>query len=138
MEQLDNIHNLSIAELKKILSDNHVAETNITEKSDLIELVVNTLLSTLMIHQLEQESETEYTESLEVSQSIETSRKTKEQSERREIIDKQEQEYADAVKQDSYANAVQQESYADALQQESYELSPQSLREKRLQYYNKD
>ena len=39
MEQLDKIHNLSIAELRKILSDNDVKETNIKDKSELIELL---------------------------------------------------------------------------------------------------
>ena len=122
MEQLDKIHNLSIAELRKILSDNDVTETNIEDKSELIELVVNTVLSTMMIDQLEKESETEYTESLEVSQSIEASRKSKEQCERKVVLDEQEQEYEEAVKQDTY---------------EFEELSPRSLREKRLKYYDK-
>ena len=122
MEQLDKIHNLSIAELRKILSDNDVKETNIEDKSELIELVVNTVLSTMMIDQLEKESEKEYTESLEVSQSIEASRKSKEQCERKTVLDEQEQEYEEAEKQDTY---------------ESEELSPRSLREKRLKYYDK-
>ena len=122
MEQLDKIHNLSIAELRKILSDNDVKETTIEDKSELIELVVNTVLSTMMINQLEKESETEYTESLEVSQSIEASRKSKEQCERKTVLDEQEQEYEEAVKQDTY---------------EFKELSPRSLREKRLQYYER-
>ena len=122
MEQLDKIHNLSIAELRKILSDNDVKETNIEDKSELIELVVDTVLSTMMINQLEKESETEYTESLKVSQSIEASRKSKEQCERKIVLDEQEQEYEEAVKQDTY---------------ESEELSPRSLREKRLKYYDK-
>ena len=122
MEQLNKIHNLSIAELRKILSDNDVTETNIEDKSELIELVVNTLLSTMMIDQLEKESETEYTESLEVSQSIEASRKSKEQCERKTVLDEQEQEYEEAVKQDTY---------------DFEELSPRSLREKRLQYYDR-
>ena len=122
MEQLDKIHNLSIAELRKILSDNDVKETNIEDKSELIELVVNTVLSTMMINQLEKESETEYTESLEVSQSIEASRKSKEQCERKVVLDEQEQEYEEAVKQDTY---------------DFEELSPRSLREKRLQYYDR-
>ena len=122
MEQLDKIHNLSIAELRKILSDNDVKETNIEDKSELIELVVNTVLSTMMIDQLEKESETEYTESLEVSQSIEASRKSKEQCERKTVLDEQEQEYEEAVKQDTY---------------DFEELSPRSLREKRLQYYER-
>ena len=122
MEQLDKIHNLSIAELRKILSDNDVKETNIEDKSELIELVVNTLLSTMMIDQLEKESETEYTESLEVSQSLKESRKSKEQYERKTVLDEQEQEYEEAVKQDTY---------------DFEELSPRSLREKRLQYYDR-
>ena len=122
MEQLDKIHNLSIAELRKILSDNDVKETNIEDKSELIELVVNTVLSTMMINQLEKESETEYTESLEVSKSIEASRKSKEQCERKVVQDEQEQENEEAVKQDTY---------------EFEELSPRSLREKRLKYYDK-
>jgi len=122
MEQLDKIHNLSIAELRKILSDNDVKETTIEDKSELIELVGNTLLSTMMIDQLEKESETEYTESLEVSQSIEASRKLKEQCDRQEIRDEQEQEYEEAVRQDS---------------KEFEELSPRSLRDKRLQYYDR-
>jgi len=122
MEQLDKIHELSIAELRKILSDNDIKETTIEDKSELIELVGNTLLSAMMIDQLEKESETEYTESLEVSKSIEASRKSKEQCERKIVLDEQEQEYEEAVRQDS---------------KEFEELSPRSLRDKRLQFLDK-
>jgi len=73
----------------------------------------------MMIGQLQKESDKDYREGIEVSQSIERSRIAKEQQERDQLRLEQEQEYEESVTQD--------------LVEET--LSLETLRQKRLDYY---
>ena len=139
MDQLVTVPTLSIAELRKILSDNEVHDTS-ESKEDLQQLVLDTLLTKLMLNQLQDEGEKEYRESIETSRLLEQSRVSKELQEREHIRLDQEQEYDESVKQDLVD--TQQED-TDPEEPEEPEdtapevmLSPRSLRQKRLIYYN--
>jgi len=125
MDQLLTIPTLSIAELRKILSDNGVQDTSESNES-LLSIASETLLTKMMIDQLQEESEKEYLESVELSQSIERSRVAKEQDERDQVRLEQELEYAACVQQD----LVETESNTDE------PLSPNSIRQKRLDYFS--
>tara|TARA_B110001469_G_C9414528_1_gene211889 strand:- start:25 stop:381 length:357 start_codon:yes stop_codon:yes gene_type:complete len=116
MEPLLNTSTMSIAELRKVLSDNDVIETSVNNQSkeDLLEQVKCTLLTQLMIDELVK-SEDDVTE---LSRSIESSKKSKEIYDRNQLRLEQEIEYAEALEQDM-----------------NYELSPKTLRAKRVKYY---
>jgi len=125
MDQLETISILSIAELRKILSDNGVQDTS-ESKGELLEIVSESLLTKMMIEQLQEESEKDYLESVELSQSIERSRVAKEQEARESLLQEQEREYEEGVQKDLIG----------AQQQQSDEpLSPNSVRQKRLDYF---
>jgi len=128
MDQLVTVPTLSIAELRKILSDNEVHDTS-ESKEDLQQLVLDTLLTKLMLHQLQDEGEKDYRESIETSRLLEQSRVSKELQEREHIRLEQEQEYAESVKQD-LLDPQQEEIVPEVM------LSPRSLRQRRLIYYN--
>ena len=128
MDQLETISTLSIAELRKILSDNDVQDTS-GSKEELQAIVSDTLLTKMMINQLQEESEKEYLESVELSRSMERSRVAKEQEERDSILQKQGLEYEDCVQQD----LVDTESSVELTDEP---LSPRSIRQKRLAYFN--
>ena len=128
MNQLEIIPTLSIAELRKILSDNSIKDTS-ESKEELLEIVSNTLLTRMMIEQLHEESDKEYQESVELSQSMERSRLAKEQEERDSTLQEQELEYEECVQRDL---AV---SDADLIRDQP-PLSPRSIRQKRLDYFN--
>ena len=125
MDQLETIATLSIAELRKILSDNEVQDTS-KSKEELRSIVSDTLLTKMMIDQLQAESEKEYLESVEFSQSMERSRVSKEQEERDSLLQKQCLEYEDCVQQDLVEDSIVVDE----------PLSPNSIRQKRLAYYS--
>jgi hypothetical protein len=113
MEQLLSITTLSIAELRKVLSDNDIVDTSI-DKEGLIELVKGTLLSQLMIDQLDESVD----DALELSRSIEASKQSKKIYDCNQLRLEQELEYAEALEQDINS-----------------EPSPKTLRAKRLQHF---
>ena len=127
MNQLEIIPTLSIAELRKILSDNDVQYTS-GSKEELLEVVSDTLLTKMMINQLQEESDKEYQESVELSQSMERSRLDKEQGDRDDLLLKQEIEYEECVQQD----LVEKESDVEITDEP---LSLNSIRQKRLDYF---
>jgi len=129
MDQLLTISTLSIAELRKILSDNAVQDTS-KSRDELQAIVSDTLLTKMMINQFQEESEKEYLESVELSQSMDRSRLVAEQQERSIVLLEQEREYEEGVQQD----LMKAESDVDIT---SEPLSPGSLRQKRLDYFNK-
>jgi len=136
MDQLLTISTLSIAELRKVLSDNGVQDTS-ESKEELLSIASETLLTKMMIDQLQEESEQEYLESVEVSQSmelsrvaVERSRVAEEQQEREQTRLEQELEYEECVQQDL------SDEHVEFTVQEDTPLSPRSLRQHRLQYYN--
>ena len=124
MDKLLSIPTLSIAELRKILSDNDIRDTS-TSKEELQSIATETILTSMMIDQLHEESEKEYIESVEVSRSTEQSRLAEEQQVRDQIRLEQELEYSECVNQDLESTA------------RSIPLSPRSLRQQRLNYFNK-
>ena len=130
MDQLLTISTLSIAELRKVLSDNGVQDTS-ESKEELQSIASETLLTKMMIDQLQEESDKEYLESVELSRSIERSRVVEEQQEREQTRLEQELEYEECVQQDL------SDEHLESGGQEDIPLSPRSLRQQRLQYYNK-
>jgi len=129
MDQLETITTLSIAELRKILSDNGVQDTS-ESKEELQSIASETLLTKMMIDQLQEESEQEYIESVELSRSIEQSRIAEEQQEREQTRLEQGLEYEECVQHDL-------DDVGDDVEAADEPLSPRSLRQQRLQYYNK-
>ena len=124
MDKLLSIPTHSIAELRKILSDNDIRDTS-TSKEELQSIATETILTSMMIDQLHEESEKEYIESVEVSRSTEQSRLAEEQQVRDQTRLEQELEYSECVNQDLESMA------------RSIPLSPRSLRQQRLNYFNK-
>ena len=116
MDQLLNIPTMSIAELRKVLSDNGIMETSVENqtKEDLLEQVKDTLLTQLMIDQLDESVD----DAVELSRSIEASKKSKDIYDSNQLRLEQEIEYAEALEQDMNS-----------------EPSPKTLRAKRLQHF---
>tara|TARA_B100000214_G_scaffold344995_1_gene294551 strand:+ start:26 stop:400 length:375 start_codon:yes stop_codon:yes gene_type:complete len=123
MEELQNIHKMSIAELRKILSDNDVSDANISSKDELKGEVINIILTKMKICELNDEAESEYEEVCCISDSLDLENKNNMTKLRKE----QDAEYEYAVKEDMNAD----------LKKDLKELSLIELREKRLLYFNK-
>ena len=117
MDLLLSIPSMSIAELRKVLSDNDVVETSMENqtKEGLLEQVKDTLLTQLMIDQLDESVD----DAVELSRSIEASKQSKKIYDSNQLRLEQEIEYADALEQDMNS-----------------EPSPTTLRAKRLKYFN--
>jgi len=96
MDQLLSIPMLSIAELKKVLSDNDVKD-NSTSRPELIQLVSDTLLTNMMLDELQEESAKELQEAEELSKIAEKERLARES----ELRLKQDQEYQESIQFDS-------------------------------------
>jgi len=131
MDTLMNIHDMSIGELRKILKDYDVKETS-TSKDELIMQVTDVLLTELTICDIMDSDTGNVSQDDVVTTDVVTTDvvtndvvPTHDESLTRE----QDIEYAAALRQDCLKQ--------DALKQEdsSEELSPSSLREKRLAYY---
>ena len=136
MDQLLTIPNLSIAELRKILQDNDVSEQGITCKEDLRGLVSDTLLTKMMIDELQENAESEYRETQRFSKMLEESKLSKEQLDREQLRLEQEKEYCEAVESDLVTDPPKL-SLEDAVESElvTDELSLEDLRNKRLQHF---
>jgi hypothetical protein len=135
MDQLLSISTLSIAELRKILSDNTVQDTS-ESREELQSIVSDTLLTKMMINQLQEETEQEYLESVELSRSMERSRLAKEQQDRGSLLQEQELEYSTCVQQDLVDEGCDEESDEESDDITDEPLSPNSVRQKRLDYFN--
>ena len=126
MELLSSIHTMSIAELRKILKDNNVVETA-SSKEDLQQQVGETLLTTMMMQDM-MENDVEVDEPSNVPQ------KDSRTLER----EQQDKEYQQALFLDERGNyIIKQPEQMDQFTEDPIfeELSPQSLRNKRMQYY---
>ena len=126
MELLSSIHTMSIAELRKILQDNNVVETA-SSKEDLQQQVGETLLTTLMMQEMMDQD-------VEVNETSKKPRKDQRTIER----EQQDKEYQQALFLDERGNyIIKQPQQMDQFTEEPIfeELSPQSLRKKRMQYY---
>ena len=119
---------LSLAELRKILTDNGVKDTA-TSKEELVELVVNVVETNSLIEQMmHEEVELQEPRLLEQVESIPDPRTLEREQ--------QDLEYQRSLQQDvknSYAFTKDGEYIIQ--QPEFEELSPRSLRAKRLEYY---
>ena len=131
MDQLLTIPNLSIAELRKVLQDNDIKDTSLS-KGDLVQQVTEYCLTKITMDELEQESVYEHQESVELSRGIEASRVQAD----RELLDTQQQEYERCLEDDAVANIVD-DIISETVSEisEGRELTPEEVREKRLQRF---
>ena len=133
MDQLSNLHNLSLAELRKILSDNNVKETSLSKES-LINQVSAVLLTNMMIQDM-METETNQTE-----QRIKPSPV---KDERTLLREQQDREYQESIavdyqtgKNGGYLIEQPEQMDKDNVHYIGFEeLSPRSLRAKRMEFY---
>ena len=131
MDILESLPTLSIAELRKVLSDNDIKDIS-QSKGDLVQQVTEFCLTKITMDELEQESVYEHQESVELSRGIEASRVQAD----RELLDTQQQEYERCLEDDAVANIVEDVvSETVTSLSEGRELTPEEVREKRLQRF---
>ena len=126
MELLSTIHTMSIAELRKVLKNNNVVESA-SSKEELQQQVGETLLSNMMMQEMMEQD-------LEVREQPKTPQKDSRTLER----EQQDKEYQQALFLDEKGKyIIKQPQQMDQFTEEPIfeELSPQSLRKKRMQYY---
>ena len=126
MELLSTIHTMSIAELRNVLQDNNVVESA-SSKEELQQQVGETLLSNMMMQEMMEQD-------LEVREQPKTHPKDPRTLER----EQQDKEYEQALFFDERGKyIIKQPQQMDQFTEEPIfeELSPQSLRKKRMQYY---
>ena len=116
MDQLTKINSLSIAELRKILKDNDVKETS-SDKEDLIYQATDVLLTNMAIQDM-----MEYDTIIPFEKTINENVKPDPNTILRE---EQDREYRECLEIDEEVN----------VKETFEELSPMSLREKRLAFY---
>ena len=121
MEQLTKINSLSIAELRKILKDNDVKETS-SDKEGLIYQATDVLLTNMAIQGM-----MEYDSIISFEKTINENVKPDPNTILRE---QQDREYRECLEIDEKTN-VKEVSTKETFE----ELSPMSLREKRLAFY---
>ena len=117
---------MSIAELRKVLQDNNVVESA-SSKEELQQQVGETLLSNMMMQEMMEQD-------LEVREQPKTPQKDPRTLER----EHQDKEYEQALFFDERGKyIIKQPQQMDQFTEEPIfeELSPQSLRKKRMQYY---
>ena len=131
MDILETLPTLSIAELRKVLSDNDIKDTS-QSKDDLVQQVTEYCLTKITMDELEQETVYEHQESVELSRGIEESRVQSD----RELLDTQQQEYERCLEDDAVANIVD-DIVSETVSEisEGRELTPEEVREKRLQRF---
>ena len=131
MDIIEILPTLSIAELRKVLTDNDIKDTS-QSKGDLVQQVTEFCLTKIAMDELEQESVNEHQESIELSRGIEASRIQAD----RELLDTQQQEYEQCLQDDVVANIVDDiVSETVTSLSEGRELTPEEVREKRLQRF---
>ena len=133
MDQLSNLPNLSLAELRKILTDNDVKETS-SSKESLMNQVSEVLLTNMMIQDM-METET--------SQTKQRVKPSPVKDERTLLREQQDREYQESIaidyktdKNGDYLIEQPDQMDKDAVQYVGFEeLSPRSLRAKRMEFY---
>lgn len=131
MELLSTIHTMSIAELRKVLQDNNVVESA-SSKEELQQQVGETLLSNMMMQDMM--TQDIMTQDVEEREQPKTHPKDPRTLER----EQQDKEYQQALFFDERGKyIIKQPQQMDQFTEEPIfeELSPQSLRKKRMQYY---
>lgn len=127
MELLSTIHTMSIAELRKVLQDNNIVESA-SSKEELQQQVGETLLSNMMMQEMMENDVSEVREQP----------KTPQKDPRTLEREHQDKEYEQALFFDERGKyIIKQPQQMDQFTEEPIfeELSPQSLRKKRIQYY---
>lgn len=133
MDQLSNLPNLSLAELRKILTDNDVKETS-SSKESLMNQVSEVLLTNMMIQDM-METETTQTKQRVKPPPV--------KDERTLLREQQDREYQASIaidyqtdKNGDYLIEQPEQMYKDVVQYVGFEeLSPRSLRAKRMEFY---
>ena len=133
MDQLSNLPNLSLAELRKILTDNDVKETS-SSKESLMNQVSEVLLTNMMIQDMME------TETTQTKQRI---KPPPVKDERTLLRERQDREYQESIaidyqtdKNGDYLIEQPEQMDKDAVQYIGFEeLSPRSLRAKRMEFY---
>jgi hypothetical protein len=120
MDILESLSSLSIAELRKVLTDNDIKDTS-QSKGALVQQVTEFCLTKIAMDEIEQETIKDHQESIELSRGIEASRIQAD----RELLDIQQQEYEQCLREDVVSEVV-----ADR------ELTPEEIREIRLQRFS--
>ena len=132
MDTLLDVHNKSISELRQILKDNDVKETS-TNKDELVMQVTEVLLTELTIHEIMEgdvapsdvaPSDVAPNDVAPSDGGAVTSPSTQDKT----LISMQDVEYSEALRQDISRQELEKSMAFD-------ELSPTSLRKKRLAYY---
>ena len=124
MDQLTKINSLSIAELRKILRDNDIKETS-SDKEGLIYQATDVLLTNMVIQDM-----MEYDTIIPLEKTINENVKPDPNTILRE---QQDREYRECLELDEKVKEI---STKDLSTKETFEeLSPMSLREKRLAFY---
>jgi len=130
MDILKTLHNLSIAELRKVLQDNDIKDTS-QSKGDLVQQVTEFCLTKITMDELNQEQEYEHQESIEFSKGIEASRIHAD----RELLDIQQREYEQCLEYDLHNDVGDiVEELTESLSEEK-ELTTDEIREIRLQRF---
>ena len=137
MDQLSNLPNLSLAELRKILTDNDVKETS-SSKESLMNQVSEVLLTNMMIQDM-METETQTGQTRQPEQTAAPPVK----DERTLLRERQDREYQESLvfdyqtdKNGDYLIEQPEQMDKDAILYVDFdELSPRSLRAKRMEYY---
>ena len=132
MDLLLSIPSLSIAELKKVLSDNDIKDTS-TSRPELIQLVSDTLLTQMMLDELQEESLKELQEAEDLSKVVERERATREREQRQQLQQQQDQEYQASVHLDSLTDFTSTEESSPSVNDGG--LSPNSLRAARIERF---
>lgn len=136
MDQLSNLPNLSLAELRKILTDNDVKETS-SSKESLINQVSEVLLTNMMIQDMME------TETTQIEQTEQRIKPPPVKDERTLLREQQDREYQASIaidyqtdKNGDYLVEQPEQMDKDAVQYIGFEeLSPRSLRAKRMEFY---
>lgn len=124
MDQLTKINSLSIAELRKILKDNDVKETS-SDKEGLVYQATDILLTNMAIQDM-----MEYDTIIPFEKTMNENVKPDPNTILRE---QQDREYRECLELDEKVN---EETTKEVTTKETFEeLSPMSLREKRLAFY---
>ena len=127
MELLSTIHTMSIAELRKVLQDNDVVESA-SSKEELQQQVGETLLTNMMMQEMMEHDVSQR------GQEVVPPRKDPRTLER----EKQDEEYQQALFFDEQGDyIIKQPQQMDQFTEEPIfeELSPRSLRNKRIQHF---
>ena len=122
MEQLTNINSLSIAELRKILKDNDVKETS-SDKEGLVCQATDVLLTNMAIQDM-----MDYDTIIPFEKTINENVKPDPNTILRELQDR---EYRECLEIDEKVKVKDVTTTKETFE----ELSPMSLREKRLAFY---